>query len=127
MLTLLPDTPSHVVAFVLDGTATAPDIRAVYREVEARTESGHVHLFGEIAGLGGLTLDAVRESLKESFSLVTRIGKVDRYAVVTDEGWIGGVARAQGAFLPGLEVRAWPRADREDALAWASAPLAPRS
>lgn len=125
MLTLLPDTPAHVVAYVLDGTATAPDIRNVTREVEAATARGHVHLFGEIAGLGGLTLDAVRESLRESFRVVTRLGQVDRYAVVTDEGWIGTVAKLQAALVPGLDLQVWPRAEREDALAWAAEPLAP--
>lgn len=124
MLTLLPDTPAHVVAYVLDGTATAPDIRGVYREIESATERGHIHLFGEIAGMGGLTLDAVRESLRESFRVVTKIGKVNRYAVVTDEGWIGTVARLQAALVPGLDLRIWPRAERGDALAWASEPLA---
>lgn len=125
MLTLLPDLPDHVVGYVLDGTATAPDIRGVYREIEAATARGRIHLFGEIAGLGGLTLDAVGQSLRESFRVVRRVGQVARYAVVTDEGWISGVARAQGAFLPGLEVRAWPRAERDDALAWVREPLAP--
>ena len=123
MLTLLRDTPPHVVAYVLDGTATAPDIRSVYRELETATSNGHIHLFGEITGIGGLTLDAVRESLRESLRVVTRVGKVDRYAVVTDEGWIGAVAKLQAAFVPGLDLQVWPRAERDEALAWTSEPL----
>ena len=125
MLTLLPDLPDHVVAYVLDGTATAPDIRGVYREIEAATARGRIHLFGEIAGLGGLTLDAVGQSLRESFRVVRRVGRVARYAVVTDEGWIGSVARLQAALVPGLDLQVWPRAERDDALAGVREPLAP--
>ena len=126
MLTILPDTPPHVVAYVLDGTATAPDLRGVARALEAATARGHVHLFGEIAGVGGLTLDAVRQSLRDSLRLVSRLGRIDRYAVVTDEGWIGAAARLQALVVPGLDLRVWPRAERDDALAWASEPLARR-
>lgn len=126
MLKILPDTPAHVVAYVLDGTATAPDIRAVTRELEAATAAGRVHLFGEIAGVGGLTLDAVAQSLRQSLRVASRIGKVRRYAVVTDEGWIRAAATLQGALVPGLDLQVWPRAERDDALAWASEPLAPQ-
>ena len=126
MLTLLPDLPAHVVGYVLDGTATAPDLRNVTRELEAAAARGSVHLFGEIAGVGGLTLDAVGQSLRDGLRVATRIGKVDRYAVVTDQGWIGTVAKAQALVIPGLDLRVWPRAERADALAWASEPPAPR-
>ena len=123
MLTIHPDLPRHVVAYTLDGTATAPDVRALTRAVEAATVRGHVHLMGEIGGLGGLTLDALRTVVRDGFGLIARVGRVDRYAVVTDTGWIAAAAKAQGALLPGVEVRTWPRAERPAALAWASEAL----
>ncbi|WP_412060968.1 STAS/SEC14 domain-containing protein [Rubrivirga sp. IMCC45206] len=125
MFRLLPDLPPHVVGFVLDGTVTRPDVDALFREVEGAMARGHVHLVGEITGVGGLTLDALGAQFARSFGLLSKLGKVDRYAVVTDTGWIEALATAQGAFLPGLDVQVWPRAERDDAVAWASEPLAP--
>ena len=124
MFRLLPDLPPHVVGFVLDGTVTRPDLDALFREVEGVVRRGHVHLVGEITGVGGLTLDAVGAQVERSFGLLRQIGKVDRYAVVTDTGWIRSVAQVQGALLPGIDVRVWPRDERDAAVAWASEPLA---
>ncbi len=124
MFELLPDLPPHAVAFVLDGTTTRPDVDALYREVEAAMARGHVHLYGEIAGLGGLTLDALGANAGRGLALLPSLGQIDRYAVVTDTPWIEAVARMQGTFLPGLTVRTFPRAERDAALAWVAEPVA---
>ena len=124
MFRILTGLPPHVVGFEIDGTVTKPDIDALYREVERAMERGHVHLVGTITGIGGLTLDALGSNLGRGIAMLTQIGKVDRYAVVTDTPWIARLARMQGSLLPGLDVRAWPTAERADALAWASEPLA---
>lgn len=123
MLRLHPDTPSHVVAYEIDGTVTAPDLAGLYRAVERAMDGTRpVHLYGEIHGVGGLTLDALSANVRRSLALLPRIGRVDRYAVVSDRGWITAAATVQGAVIPGLTVRTWPTSGREDALAWASEP-----
>ena len=124
MFRLLPDLPPHVVGFVLDGTVTKPDMDVLFGEVEAALARGHVHIVGEITGVGGLTLEALGAQVGRSFGIVGQIGKVDRYAVVTDTRWIETLASAQGSLIPGLDVQVWPRAERADAVAWASEPLA---
>ena len=123
MFRILTDLPPHVVGFEIDGTVTKRDIEALYREVERAMDGGHVHLVGEIAGVGGLTLEALGANFGKGLAMLTRLGSVNRYAVVSDVGWITQAARLQGAFLPGLEVRAWPQAERAAAVAWASEPL----
>ena len=128
MLTLLPDLPDHVVGIRLDGTVTDADVELAFRAVEQAMARGHVHLYAEITGLGGLTLDALGTNVRKSLALLPRLSRVDRYAVVSDVGWIRSVAAFEGAVVPGVEIRAWPEADADDALAWASAPLrAPRA
>lgn len=123
MLRLHPDAPAHVVAFEIDGTVTAPDMDDLYNAVERATDGkGPVHIYGEIHGVGGLTLDAVGTSFKRGAGLFARIGRVKRYAVVSDAGWIRTLAELEGAVIPGLEVRVYRTAEREDALAWASEP-----
>ena len=125
MFRITTGLPSHVVGFEIDGTVTKRDVEALYREVERAMDGGHVHLVGSIAGVGGMTLEALGANLGRGLAMLTQIGKVDRYAVVTDVGWIAQAARAQGALLPGLSVRTWPPAQRDEAVAWASEPLAP--
>ena len=121
MFRITPDLPAHVVGFEVDGTVTKPDVDALYREVDRALGRGRVHLVGEIAGVGGLTLDAVAANVRQALAAVTKLGRVDRYAVVTDTSWIAAAARAQG-LVPGLDVRVWPRAERAQAVAWASEP-----
>ena len=125
MFRITTGLPAHVVGFEIDGTVTKPDIEALYREVERAMDGGHVHLVGEIAGVGGLTLDALQANLGRGIQMLTRLGRIDRYAVVTDTSWIATLAKAQGSFLPGLDVQVWPRAERDDAIAWASEPVRP--
>ena len=103
MFRITPDLPAHVVGFEIDGTVTKRDVEALYREVERAMDGGHVHLVGEVTGVGGLTLDALGANVGKGLAMLTQVGKVNRYAVVTDTGWIARLARAQGAFLPGLE------------------------
>ena len=123
MLRLDPDTPPHVLAFEIDGTVTAPDLDDLYNAVERVTDGeGPVHICGEIHGIGGLTLDAVGASFKRGVGLIGRIGRVKRYAVVSDAGWIRTMAELEGALIPGMTVRVFGTADREEALAWASEP-----
>ena len=122
MFRLLSDLPPHVVAFEVDGTVTKPDIEALYREIDGALARGRVHLVGEITGIGGMTLDALRVNAGKGAGLLPRLGQIRRFAVVTDEGWIGTLAKAQGALVPGLEVRVWPRSGLGDAVAWASEP-----
>ena len=112
-----------MVAFEIDGTVTAPDLDDLYAAVEeAMDGTGPVHVYGEIHGIGGLTLDAVGANVKRGIALLPRIGRVDRYAVVTDARWIATLAEIEGALIPGLDVQTWPTAERADALAWASEP-----
>ena len=123
MLKLLPDLPAHVVGFRLDGTVTDADMALLYRAVEQALERGKIHLYAEITGLGGLTLDALGTNVKRGMALLPRLGQVKRYAVVSDVGWIQSVASFEGAVIPGLTVRTWAEADADEALAWASAPV----
>ena len=125
MFRILPDLPPHVVAFEIDGTTTRPDVELLYREVERAMAGGHVHVLGQIGGLGGLTLDALGEHVGRALRMLPRAGQVDRYAVVSDVPWVAAGARLQGSLLPGLAVRSYPVADRAAALAWVAEPLAP--
>ena len=127
MFRITTGLPSHVVGFEVDGTVTRPDVEALYREVDRAMDGGHVHLVGTITGVGGLTLDALGANVGKGLAMLTQIGKVDRYAVVTDTPWIARMAQLQGGLLPGLEVRVWPTDERDGAVAWASEPLAPRA
>lgn len=46
--------------------------------------------------------------------------KFDRAAVLTDKTWLKKVSEFEGAFYPGLEIKAFDRDQKEEAEAWLS-------
>jgi hypothetical protein len=50
--------------------------------------------------------------------LLGLIGKFDRCAVIAGEQWIRTVAAIEGALMPGLTIKTFSPAQRDDAEAW---------
>lgn len=100
------------IEVVVDGRIEADDLESLRRtfEDEARLH-GPVRMLATVVRFGGITAPALREDLR-SIGL-TRI--IERYAVVTDIGWLRAGAKAEFALLP-IEGRVF--ADRAEALAW---------
>lgn len=68
------------------------------------------------------TLGALSVELQLLPKLFGLISKFDRCAVVAEEGWLRMTAELEGALFPGLEIRGFTPAEREQAEAWLSAP-----
>ena len=66
----------------------------------------------------GFELSTIWEGIKFD---VAHIRDIDRVAVVTDVGWIGGLTRALCRVSP-LEIRVFDMAELEAARAWVEAP-----
>ena len=48
------------------------------------------------------------------------IGKFDRAAVLSGRNWIKKVSEFEGMLIPGLEIKAFDREQKEEAEAWLS-------
>ena len=51
-------------------------------------------------------------------SMFGLIGKFDRCAVLTDKGWLKTASKIEGMMIPGLEIKAFDRDQKEEAEAW---------
>lgn len=67
----------------------------------------------EMPTLGALTVEF--QYMPKLFGL---IGKFDKCAVVSDMAWIRTAAEIEGALIPGLEIKAFPKAAQDAAEAW---------
>jgi hypothetical protein len=64
------------------------------------------------------TLGAVGVELAKLPQLFKLLGKFDRIAVVADQHWIQRASEIEGFLIPGLEIKAFDRADLAAAEAW---------
>jgi hypothetical protein len=68
-----------------------------------------------LPSLGAIAIEFSR--LPSMFGFIT---KFDRAAVLTDKKWIRKVSEFEGMLIPGLEIKAFDRDQKEEAEAWLS-------
>lgn len=67
----------------------------------------------EVPGLAAIGVEMSR--LPKLFSILSHY---ERCAVLCDTGWVRTAAEVEGALLPGLKIKSFEMAAREDAEAW---------
>lgn len=101
------------------GKITQADMDAVIPPLEAFLERhGKVRMVEIIPTFEGFEWSTIWDGIKFD---VAHIRDIDRVAVVTDVGWIGGITRALCRVSP-LEVRVFEMGELAEARAWANAP-----
>ncbi len=119
MLEIL-DSPRHLVAMKLSGDLTAADIEKAYKATEdALKEHERISFFADVDDFT-ITLDGLAKDLVNGIGQITKLSKYYRAAVVTDKGWLGALARVEGLVFSSIDVRVFPRSERDKAFAWAS-------
>jgi hypothetical protein len=117
MITELSDLPAGVMGFEVTGTVRAEDYRdVVLPSLERAAAGGEVRFVVVIPDFHGMSGGAVWQDLKvgiEHFRVWKRI------ALVTDIEWMDRMTSMFGWMTPG-EVRHFPLAQRDDAIAWAA-------
>jgi SpoIIAA-like len=119
MLKVLQDLPEGVLGFEAEGEIHATDYRdvlvpAVQSVIDAGDEVRIVLVFPSFGGVSG---GAAWEDLKMGVSHLT---KWKRIALVTDVDWMITLTTLFGWMSPG-EVKRFPMAERDAAVAWAAA------
>lgn len=119
MIELLAGLPEGVVGIVAVGHVEAEDYTDVV-EPAVRAALQHsdrvslLYVLGE--GFEGYTAAASWEDAKLG---IGHWSAWERIAIVTDRDWIRDAVKALGWMFPG-EVRVFPTADQDGALAWVS-------
>ncbi len=117
----LIDAPDHVVAMKLSGTLTGEDYDAVIREVEAKLgRHAKIGVLVDLCEFTDVTAEAALDDLRYGFSKLFQLSRFPREALITDKHWMKVVARVVSPLIPFVEVRAFPSAERDAAMAWVS-------
>ena len=64
------------------------------------------------------TLGAIGVELRHWGQLMAMIRKVDKIAVLTDQGWVRNLAAVESLLVPNLEIRSFAPDAEADARAW---------
>ena len=121
MIQILP-APDHVVASRVAGKLTGHDYERLFQELNSRLKQHqHIGVYTDATELKGVTAEAVVTDLRYSLARLGELNRFSREAIITDKPWLRVLSRAADALLPHSEIRAFPRTERETALAWAAA------
>jgi len=118
MVEELTDLPAGVIGFEATGKLRAEDYRDVILPAVARAASdGEVRFVVVIPEFQGMSGGAVWADLKVG---VEHFKAWKRIALVTDIEWMQHMTSLFGWMTPG-EIRQFPLAQRDEAIAWAAA------
>ena len=117
MIKELADLPPGVVGFEVGGTLRAEDYRdVVLPALQRAAETGDVRFLIVINDFGGMSGGALWQDLKMG---VEHLRAWKRIALVTDIDWMRHMTALFGWMTPG-EVKVFPLAQRDEAIAWAA-------
>ncbi len=116
--------PPHVAAFRVEGKLTEDGYDAIVAALEARlAEHERIAMYFDMRGMSGMTPAAFGKDVAYSVRKLGEWHRFARGAVVTDSDWLTGLVRFGSAFFPRIDMRVFPGAEHEQALAWASTPI----
>jgi len=118
MLNAIPDLPAGVIGFEVSGKLETTDYSDILRPaLDDAAEDGDIRLVIVMPKFDGLSTGAIWEDTKMG---VTNWGAWKRAAFVTDVEWMSHAIHWLGWMSPG-EVKHFPLAERDAAIAWAAA------
>ncbi len=119
MLELIPHPADHVVAMKAGGTVTAQELQRAIDAIEAAKQAHpRVSMVVELDDLRWMTLTALMKDIGYG---LTQLGDLEHYyraAVITDKEWIKHIAHLEERLFRALEIRTFPRRERDAAMAW---------
>jgi len=122
MLEIIP-APEGVVAMQVSGRIEKADVDRAIAAVEAALATHErIALFAE-ASIAGISPEGLWADLSYGLGKLRELHRFSRTAVVTEQDWVRRITQAEGALLPGLEMRVFTQSERESAWSWVTEPL----
>lgn len=117
MVTVFPLSQSNMLGFTLDGEVDEEGMRRLLTAAEAKVLThGKLRLLGNIKNLGGVSsYQSFWDTLKAKREL---FGKVERYAILTDQAWLSALASGVDWLSGDMEVKVFGLAEGEVAHQW---------
>ena len=118
MLIFLPSA-ADVVAARFEGDIEKEDLAAYVARVEASLEShDRTHLFVEIVDFDGIDWDDIAPFIGRWFSILGKLRRFGRIALVSADAWLRWAASLESALLPHVRYETYLPHERDHALAW---------
>lgn len=121
MITVFPLSQSNMLGFTLDGEVDEAGMGKFLMAVEAKVLThGKIRLLGNIKEIGGFqSLQAFWKTLKSKTELWD---KIEKYAILTDHGWLASLTGSLDWITPRMEVKTFSLAEGELAHQWLKLP-----
>lgn len=121
MLVSGPDT----LAVRISGKLSRDELAALVERTELSLVAHEKsNVFIELNALAGIDPAGLAEFSSRALAMVSKLARFGRIAVVSDQGWIRWLTRAESALLPGISYEIFALAERERALAWVKGEVA---
>ena len=112
----LIETDDHVFGFRATGKLSGEEFDRIVAYIDDKfTRHERLRMYAEIERLGGMSLGTFWKNLQFSLS---NYGRIDKAAIVTDLGWVRTFAGLENKLFAKIDVRGFPLAEREAAMAW---------
>lgn len=112
----------HVAAFKVSGTMTGDDYDQIIAEVEAKlARHPTIGVFMDLVDFRDFTIEAGLKDLKYDLSKLFQLKRFPRVAINTEKEWMRLAAKIADPLIPHLQMRTFPPACRDAALAWVAA------
>lgn len=109
----------NMIELKATGKITADDYDQVLPVFDRTLErSDRVRVLADLSEMDGMTPAGLKEDLKESMSRIGDRDRLERVAVLAEGAMLRGWAKAGGALVPGIDIRAFESGERDQALAW---------
>jgi hypothetical protein len=112
----------NVMDVTLDGLVTQDDIAALRGAFDGfLSADGPLGLVVDMTRFDDMTEDAVAVDVRFELSMLPRLHRFDRVALISDKRMLHALVGWLDRFVPGTEARAFPPAERAAALAFVQA------
>lgn len=119
MLEIVDAGAEDVLGVRLDGAVGTGEVERVFAELERRVAAHEtVSGYAEVRSVAGVDWERVLREVEAGFRRTAPAGRIRRAALVTDEGWLRQGVPGHPLFR-GIETRAFPLAQAEEARTWA--------
>ncbi len=116
MVEMIPTDADNIIGFRFSGKFEDEDFEMVTELMEKRLEDhDKLRVYAEVESFKGIALMALLRDI--AFSL-KHFRDFEKEAVISDNEWIGKLARMGDKIIPTIEVRHFPLKEKEEALEW---------
>ncbi len=123
MINILPSEDEATIAVEVSGKADENDAKLMETHVEQRFGPEQpFNILAVIHDIDGTTLSGMAKGLKFDFQYMKRMKKI---AVVSEKNWIEKVTEL-GNYMPGMDLKHFPKGQTEDAWLWIKHPVTAR-